>query len=174
MGQQKQVIISGEPEKTDKVEQSEISTEVGEKVKKEKIIPKVDKTEKIKNAKKVRSKNYQKIKDLIIKSNPNSTEKAVELLKNSVKPSKNNSFELHIALNLKPKPDIQLKIKPDKNLVIHSKIGKFSDKIGDISKNINALIENVLQTKPTGKKNFIKSVSICTTQSPSVKIKVEE
>jgi len=164
VGQQKSKIISGEPEKTEKLKEEDKK----EEIKKPKEIKKPDKQ------KKTRSKKYQEIKDLIIKSKPKTIEEAIALLKNSVKTPYDCSFEIHIALNMKPKENVKLKINPDKNLVIHSKVGKFSDKDSDLIKNIQAIIQNVLSAKPSAKKNFLKSVAICTSQSPSVKIKVEE
>ncbi len=173
MGQQKSRIISGEPEITKKekaikekkkVEQSEIPTSVG-------------KAKKIKKTKKVRtrSKKYQAAKKKLKIKSTTSAKKAIELLKELVDTPFDSTLEAHIALNLKPKETIDLKkIKPDASGVIHLKVGKVSEMTQKLVQKFEDLLEQTLESKASGKKDFIKSIALCTTQSPSIKISLKE
>ena len=97
-------------------------------------------------------------------------EEAIDVLKKSTKSKFTNSLEVHIALDQKPREDAKLSVKPDKNLVIHKKIGKIDDKTEDLIKVFDKLYNEVKLTKPAGKKLFIRNVAICTSMSPSIKI----
>jgi len=166
MGQQKQRIISGEPEK--KKTKSEKYPAEKEKIQ----TPKKEIKEPKK--KKERSKKYLQIKKQILSKPLISVKEAIEVLKKVSDSPFDSAFELHIALNMEPKKEAKLKIKPDKNLVFHVKIGKVSDKKDQIQKNFDTILKEVSHARPSGKKNFIKSIALCTTQSPAIKIKIED
>ncbi len=172
MGQQKSKVISGEPEVTKKekqekkVEQSEIPTKVGKKQK-----PTEEKPKKVR----VRSKKYQTTKKKLKIKSTSSTEKAIELLKEITDAPFDSALEAHIALNIKPKETLDFpKIKPDASGVIHLKIGKITDKTQKLVQKLEDLLNQTIQVKPSGQKDFIKSIALCTTQSPSIKIITKE
>ena len=160
MGQQKSRIISGASEV-----KKNIKKEEKEKIDKKKIVKKASKKAKI------RSKRYKEAKAKIKIKSTKSVQKAIDLIKDVSKNSFNSIFEIHIALNLKPKEKINLKkVKPDAGGVIHAKIGKVSDKTEKIAKNFEDLVNEIIKSQPSGKKDFIKSIAICSTMSPSIKI----
>jgi len=163
MGQQKFKIISGEPEEVkDKEERQKIANP-------KQIVKKVKITEKLEKPK-ARSQKYQKIREQMTIRNAKLPKEAIETIKLATKTSYDSTIEAHIAINFKPKSSVNLKIKPDKNLVYHSKIGKTSDSTDKIVKSFEEFLNNILKAKPAGKKDFLKSIAICSTQSPSVKL----
>lgn len=174
MGQQKSKIISGEPEPKKKYKtKTETETKIKTKAEKKKIKGKKIQDKKSDKKTKKRSKKYVESKKKLKIRSFKSVEKAIHLIKEVSTHTFNASFEAHIALNLKSKETLNLKnIKIDKGGVIHSKIGKTSDKTEKIAKNFTDLVKIVLKARPAGKKDFIKSVAICSTMSPSIKINI--
>ena len=165
MGQQKSKIISGEPEVKKKEKKKEPKTKVKKMEK-----PKSQK-DSLREKVKVRSKKYQAIKKKLKIRSTSSTKKAIELLKEISNTPFDSTLEGHIALNLKPKETINLeKIKPDANGVIHLKLGKISDKTEKLSQKFKDLLTQIIKSKSSGKKDLIKSIVLCTTQSPAIKI----
>ncbi len=170
MGQQKSKVISGEPEVTKKEKQ-----EKKEKKVKKKKIEKIKKPKKVK----VRSKKYQAIRKKLKIRSTSSVKKAIELLKEITDTPFDSALEAHIALNIKPKETLDFpkdfpKTKPDANGVIHLKIGKITDKTQKLIQKFEDLLNQTIKVKSSGQKDFIKSIVLCTTQSPSIKIIAKE
>ena len=177
MGQQKSKIISGEPEQT---KTEKIKPKKGKKVVLDETPKDIKKIEqkKVKTAKteaspsekiKIRSKKYQEAKKQLEITPTKSIKEVIEAIKKIPKSNFNASFELHVALNLKPKQKLK-GLRIDQNNVIHTKIGKISDKTEKIVKNFEDITSQIVKT--SGRKDFIKSIAVCSTMSPAVKINI--
>jgi large subunit ribosomal protein L1 len=65
----------------------------------------------------------------------------------------------------------KLEYRADKTGVIHLGIGKVSFNDADIIGNLNAVYVQVMKDKPSDAKgNYVKSLSICSTMGPGIKI----
>lgn len=65
----------------------------------------------------------------------------------------------------------KLEYRSDKTGVIHLGIGKVSFNDADLVNNLNALYVQVMKDKPSDAKgNYVKSLSICSTMGPGIKI----
>ena len=189
MGQQKSKIISGEPEATEEKKVEKVEKEVPTlRLKRRRSgsrpapMPKDRSSDrsvgegvgKKPKKTKIRSKKYQAAKKKLKIKSTFSIKKAIKLLKEISNTPFDSALEVHIALNLKPKETINLKkIKADPGGVIHLKIGKIKDKTQNLIQEFESYKKQINQTKPSGGKDFIKSIALCTTQSPSIKIKLE-
>jgi len=176
VGQQKSKIISGEPEVTKKEKVEKVEKEVPTlRLKRRRSGSRPKGVGKKPKKTKIRSKKYQAAKKKLKIKSTFSIKKAIELLKEISNTPFDSALEVHIALNLKPKETINLKkIKADPGGVIHLKIGKIKDKTQKLIQEFESLLKQINQTKPSGGKDFIKSIALCTTQSPAIKIKPKE
>ncbi|HEY5714068.1 MAG TPA: 50S ribosomal protein L1 [Candidatus Gracilibacteria bacterium] len=65
----------------------------------------------------------------------------------------------------------RLEFRNDKHGIIHSKFGKLSFSEADLVENFKTLHNAILEAKPTGSKGtYIKTVTICSTMSPGIKL----
>ncbi len=65
----------------------------------------------------------------------------------------------------------RVEYKSDKTGVIHMSVGKIEFENGDLESNISAFFTQVMKDKPSDAKgNYIKSVHICSTMGPGIKI----
>jgi len=67
----------------------------------------------------------------------------------------------------------QIEFKSDDSGNVHTLIGKVSFEIEKLAENFNAFIEALKKSKPESQRGvFIKSVSVCSTMGPAVKVKL--
>jgi len=67
----------------------------------------------------------------------------------------------------------RVEFRVDKTSLIHIPIGKLSFSEGQLMQNLAASIDAIVRAKPTGAKGqYIKSVVVCSTMSPSVRLDV--
>ncbi|HLC39223.1 MAG TPA: hypothetical protein VJJ80_03850 [Patescibacteria group bacterium] len=178
MGQQKSIIISGEPETLHNKEQN-ISTE--SKIKDAKITKKFqkaenyeDKAKKVKpKKKKSRSQKYLESKKQLPARMVESPKEAIEMIRSISKANFPESLEAHFAMNFKKsdKKDFG-KLKIDNLNIIHVKIGKTSESEDDLLASYNKIFQEIKSNRATAKKGVLKSIALCSTMSPSVKIKL--
>lgn len=65
----------------------------------------------------------------------------------------------------------KINYRADKTGIVHNKIGRVSMEDSKILENIKALYEEILKKKPTDiKGEYIKSIYLCTTMGPGIKI----
>lgn len=64
--------------------------------------------------------------------------------------------------------------KADKNGIVHINFGKSNFKDHQLLENLNALYKSIEQNRPSGVKGkYFKSISICTTMGPSIKLNLD-
>ena len=69
----------------------------------------------------------------------------------------------------------QVRFRNDKSGIIHGCIGKVSFDDGKVSKNLNALVEELKRLKPASAKGeYIKGISISSTMGPGLKLNISE
>lgn len=79
------------------------------------------------------------------------------------------TFDLKRAINEVKAGKVEFKV--DKGGVVHAGIGKVSFEAGKLVDNSVALLEAIIKAKPPAAKGkYMKSVSICTTLAPAIKI----
>lgn len=175
MGQQKTLIISGEPEETKAQKKQKKIKKKNKEIAKKKLAKKPFDTaqgkEVKKSKKKTRSKKYLETKAKIDKTKLYSPKNAIKLAQSLDNSKLKSAIEIHISFNQKPEMLTlgKTKIIPDKDLTIHYKLGLAKDNITKIEKSVNQLLEKVATQKT--KKDSIKSITICTTMGPGIKVK---
>ena len=65
----------------------------------------------------------------------------------------------------------RIEFRLDRTAIIHVPLGKVSFETNMLLENMNALVETVISSKPSGVKgNFIKTAYLTTTMGPSIKL----
>ena len=69
----------------------------------------------------------------------------------------------------------KISFKSDKNGIVHACIGKISFEDDKIVENANEFISTIIKLKPSSvKQTYLKSISLSTTMSPSVKLNIKK
>ena len=87
---------------------------------------------------------------------------------------KTGTVTMDIATAVKDVKGGKIDFKVDKTGIIHAAIGKVSFTPDQIAENARAFVSAVLKLKPqTLKGTYLKSVTLCTTMSPAVKVDIK-
>ncbi len=87
---------------------------------------------------------------------------------------KTGTVTMDIATAVKDVKGGKIDFKVDKTGIIHAAIGKVSFTPNQIAENARAFVSAVLKLKPqTLKGTYLKSVTLCTTMSPAVKVDIK-
>jgi large subunit ribosomal protein L1 len=86
---------------------------------------------------------------------------------------KNNTLTENLVNEIKEYQNGKIEVKSDSTGNLHFVIGKNDWQILNLEKNFEHLLSDVRAHKPQAvKKEFVKSASICSTMSPSIKVKI--
>ncbi len=88
---------------------------------------------------------------------------------------KSGTVTMDVAKAVKEVKSGKIEFRVDKAGIVHSGVGKMSFDATKLTENVNAFLDAVLRAKPSAAKGqYIKSVYLSSTMSPSVKIKRDE
>lgn len=167
MGQQRPTIVTEKSAKTSKIIKKPTSLQKAseEKPKKPTSIKKPI------SKKKKRSQKYLKMKAKIEAGKLYSPEEALKLVFQNNQANFSAAIEIHIAFHGKLEKIIINKkaIIPDKNHNLHLKIGNISQKTNEILENLDQVFNQIKNIK-FRKKDPIKSITLCTTMGPAIKL----
>ncbi|MFQ3597998.1 MAG: 50S ribosomal protein L1 [Chloroherpetonaceae bacterium] len=88
---------------------------------------------------------------------------------------KSGTVTMDVAKAVKEVKSGKIEFRVDKAGIVHSGVGKMSFDAAKLAENVKAFLDAVLRAKPSAAKGqYIKSVYLSSTMSPSVKIKRDE
>ncbi len=88
---------------------------------------------------------------------------------------KSGTVTMDVAKAVKEVKSGKIEFRVDKAGIVHAGVGKMSFDGSKLTENVNAFLDAVLRAKPSAAKGqYIKSVYLSSTMSPSVKIKRDE
>lgn len=84
---------------------------------------------------------------------------------------KSGTVTMDIARTIRELKAGRIEFRVDKTAIVHAPIGKASFTTEQLEENFNTLIEALVKAKPAAAKGqYMKSISVCSTMSPGIKI----